>query len=58
MRPDTVATVYELLYARIPAVVTENGLAREFSDKELRVMMSVNGMLINEFRENQYNELR
>jgi hypothetical protein len=52
------AELYAMLYARIPQPVTEAGLSEEFSDKELRVLMKHNGMLINDYdqRSGRYNE--
>ena len=39
---------YEVLYARIPRHPTADSLAGAFSDKEIRVLMSLNGMKIND----------
>ncbi len=52
------AELYAMLYARMPQPVTEAGLSKEFSDKELRVLMKHNGMLINDYdqRSGSYNE--
>ena len=38
------AELYAMLYARMPRPVTESGLSKEFSDKELRVLMKHNGI--------------
>jgi hypothetical protein len=44
------ADIYGLLYARVPFnTPTDVALAREFSDKELRVLMGMNKMLINDY---------
>ena len=39
---------YEVLYARIPRHPTADSLAGAFADKEIRVLMSLNGMKIND----------
>lgn len=41
--------MYSQFYARIPVGATAEMMASEFADKELRVIMSQNGVLINEF---------
>lgn len=41
--------MYSQFYSRIPANATAEMMSAEFADKELRVMMSQNGVLINEF---------
>ena len=42
--------LYGLLYARVPFTQpSDAALAKEFSDKELRVLMGMNKMLINDF---------
>lgn len=47
---DGLVDLYALLYTRVPFDnPTEEGLARVFSDKELRVLMGMNKMLINDF---------
>jgi hypothetical protein len=52
------AELYAILYNRIPRPINEATLAKEFSDKELRVLMKHNGMLINDYNPNSssYNE--
>ena len=42
------AILYGELHARMPAKPTAESLANEFADKEIRVLMSQNGMLIND----------
>ena len=44
--------MYEELYARLPATPTAEALANEYADKEIRVLMSQNGMLINDLDPN------
>lgn len=39
---------YEVLYARIPRHPTADSLAGAFADKEIRVLMALNGMKIND----------
>ena len=39
---------YADLYVRIPANPTLASLHKEFGDKEIRVLMSINGILIND----------
>ena len=46
------AIMYGELYARMPAEPTAEALANEFADKEIRVLMSQNGMLINDLDPN------
>ena len=41
--------LYAKLYARMARPVTEASLSKEFSNKELRVLMKHNGMLINDY---------
>ena len=43
------AELYAILYTRIPRPIQEATLSKEFSDKELRVLMKHNGMLINDY---------
>eukprot|EP01052_Picozoa_sp_SAG31_P045668 SAG31_NODE_8432_length_1453_cov_1.621861_1_plen_341_part_00 len=43
------ARAYKELYKRIPTNATPEMLAAEFADKELRIIMSQNGMLINNY---------
>ena len=52
------AELYAMLYARMARPVTEASLSKEFSDKELRVLMKHNGMLINDYdqRTGSYSE--
>ena len=54
----TQAELYAALHARMPRPVTEEALLKEFSDKELRVLMTHNGMLINDYdqRTGSYKE--
>jgi hypothetical protein len=42
------AIMYAELFKRIPRSPTAKSLANEFADKEIRVLMSQNGMLIND----------
>ena len=46
------AIMYGELYKRMPAEPTAESLATEFADKEIRVLMSQNGMLINDLDPN------
>ena len=46
---SNLAKAYEELYARIPPSATTKMLAAEFADKELRIIMSQNGILINNY---------
>ena len=47
---DSLVDLYALLFERVPFDnPTEEALARVFSDKELRVLMGMNKMLINDF---------
>lgn len=47
---EALTDLYALLFVRVPFDnPTEEGLARVFSDKELRVLMGMNKMLINDF---------
>ncbi len=47
---ENLVDLYALLYVRVPFDnPTEEALARVFSDKELRVLMGMNKMLINDF---------
>ena len=46
---EELAGMYSQFYSRIPADATPEKMAAEFADKELRVIMSQNGVLINEF---------
>ena len=52
------ADLYAKLYVRMARPVTEASLSKEFSDKELRVLMKHNGMLINDYdqRTGSYSE--
>ena len=43
------AELYAILYHRVPQPIQEATLSKEFSDKELRVLMKHNGMLINDY---------
>ena len=45
----TQADLYAALHARLPHSKTEEALSKQFSDKELRVLMKHNGMLINNY---------
>ena len=42
------ADTYAELHKRIPKIATAEALNTEFADKELRILMSQNGMLIND----------
>jgi len=47
---EDLTEIYGILYARVPfESATEVALARGFSDKELRVLMGMNKMLINDY---------
>jgi hypothetical protein len=52
------AELYAALHARMPQPVTQAGLSKEFSDRELRVLMKHNGMHINDYdqRTDSFNE--
>ena len=45
----TISVLYGQLHARVPENPTEESLGAEFSDKELRVLMRENGLMINTF---------
>ena len=45
----TLALLYGQLHARVPAILTEEALGAEFSDKELRILMRENGLMINTY---------
>eukprot|EP01052_Picozoa_sp_SAG31_P052621 SAG31_NODE_13074_length_894_cov_2.094663_1_plen_119_part_01 len=49
------AQLYSELYYKIPRPVTVAGLKKTFSDKELRVLMKHNGMLINDYDESSHS---
>ena len=47
---ENLTELYKLLYARVPFnAPSDVALARGFSDKELRVLMGMNKMLINDY---------
>lgn len=48
---EELAILYAQFYDRIPASANAEQMATEFADKELRVIMSTNGVLINDFNE-------
>ena len=48
---EELASLYSVFYARIPPNPTAEALAAEFADKELRVLVTQNGVLINEYSE-------
>ena len=48
---EELASLYTAFYARIPPNPTAEALAAEFADKELRVLVTQNGVLINDYCE-------
>ena len=56
---ETRADLYAALHALLPDLKTEEALSKQFSDKELRILMKHNGMLINNYdqRTCSYTEL-
>jgi hypothetical protein len=49
-KKTSLVDLYALLFARVPfSSISDEALAKEFSDKELRVLMGMNKMLINDF---------
>ena len=48
---EELASLYTVFYARIPPNPTAEALAAEFADKELRVLVTQNGVLINDYCE-------
>jgi hypothetical protein len=48
---EELAALYALYHARIPKNPTAKQMASEFADKELRVIVSQNGVLINDYNE-------
>ena len=48
---EELATLYAQFFDRIPVGATPEQMAQEFADKELRVILSQNGVLINDYNQ-------